>query len=374
MISRTLILALAALAACTAGDDTAATDTDSTDADTGTTDTGDTDTGPAAGHTHAVLTTVSSDYTTGSFATIALDDWTIADELFVTTGDAAVSVDGGKVFQINRLGYDTARMYSPGEWTAPQWEKELADGSNPGAADICRGKLFVALYGTDTLGVYDPNTGNQTGTVDLSQFDDGDSVGPEPASLVELGGKLYVGMNRLDRDNSWADAGGMVAEVDCTTSAVTNSWSVGGNATVRPWSGTELLVLAKAYGSDEGGIYALDPASGVRHIAAVSGETMTGIAASGDRAIAISAADDYSHYALHCIDLAGETVLSSANTMAYYSGIAANDRGEAWVIAGSSWLDATAPVGVSVFDIATCDELTTSPLALSLAPKDIAFY
>lgn len=364
-MTRLSLLMLLALAACT----------NDSESDTDVTPTGDTDTDVVAeGQTHAVLTTVSADRTTGSFATISLDDWTVSDELFVTSGDSEVSADEGMVFQVNRFGTDTVRMYAPGEWSAPRWEKELADLSNPGAADVCGGSLFIALYGTDTLGVYDPATGNQTGAVDLSEFDDGDGSA-EPGSLVEVDGKLYVGMNRLDRDADWVDAGGVVAEVDCATRAVTRSWPVGGNTSVFRWQGTDkVMVLARAFGGDVGGIYALDPATGVDHVVAVEGESFSGIAAVGDRAVAISLAADYSHYALHCVDLAGGAVESSAETASYYDVISTNDRGEAWITAGPSWIDETAPQGLFVYDVATCTQKTTAPITLSLAPKGLAFF
>ena len=74
-----------------------------------------------------MLTSVSSDYSTGAFASVDLSDWSITDELFVTASDAAVSADEGMVFQVNRLGYDNVRMYEPGSWGEPIWEQSVGD-------------------------------------------------------------------------------------------------------------------------------------------------------------------------------------------------------------------------------------------------------
>ena len=364
---------LTALTACTGVDSDNPADSGLVDP----TESGDTgmDTGGTDAQSMAVVTTRSSDGESGSFATIALDDLSVNDQLFVVAGDAAVTADAGQIFQMNRLGTDTARMYTPGEWTAPQWERELPDNSNPGAADVCGGRLFIALYGTDTLGVYDPATGNQTGVVDLSLFSDGDEVGPEPGTLVEVDGKLYVGMNRLDRENYWTDAGGAVAEVDCQTNKVIRSWDVGGNTRVAPWPGTgQLLVIARPFGDDDGGIYALDPASGPTYLTGIKGEEIVGVAATSTHAIAISLAADFSHYARHCIDLQSGKVTETTQTQSFYTNALANDRGEAWITAGPSWLDDTAPQGIFIFDIDTCSERAGSPLTLSLAPSDISFY
>ena len=76
-------LALLALVACNSdngsnNDDTGSnTGTDTAAGDTGAGDTGAVDSGKVTGQQYAVVTTVSSDSTTGSFATVSLDDWTV---------------------------------------------------------------------------------------------------------------------------------------------------------------------------------------------------------------------------------------------------------------------------------------------------------
>lgn len=359
-MNRMSILFLA-LAACGTG-------TTEPDPDTG-------DTGGTAASGYAVVTTVAGDYTTGSFATINLDDWTVSDDLFVTSGDPAVASSGDAVFQINRFGYDTIRSFTPGEWLEPSWEKELEDASNPQDAVICGDDLFVSLFETDALGVYDPATGNLAGTVDLSAFADTDAS-PEAASLAVIGDSLYVGLQRLNRTGDfWTDDGAIVAEVDCATRAVTDSWDVGGNTSIAPLLDTDsLLVWARNYDKILGGLYVLDPTAGeLSSPIEITGEEIQGAAGFGDKAIAFSLAQDYSHYALHCIDLATGDV-TSTETDEYYTAIRAHDNGEAWLTLGSSWLNAEAPTGVRVFDIATCAEKTTEPIALSLFPTSVAFY
>lgn len=346
------------------------------DADTADPDV-DTDTDPSAeGQTMAVITTVSSDYATGSFATVDLDSGTITDEIFLTSGDPAVSAGGGWVFQINRYNYDNLRVYAPGSWGAPLWEQDLGDLSNPQEAEVCEEALFVTLYGRDHLGVYDLQSGLLTGTVDLSAFADGDEVGPEAASLVALGGKLYAGLNRLNRSEGWTNAGGRVVEIDCARRAVTRSWPVGGNTRVSAWPGTaRLLVQATAHGEDPGGLYRLDPgADTVELIVESPGERFSGVAAVGEGAIAIALADDHSRYTVYCIDLAAGVADVLEETGSYLTGVAQNDRGEAWISAGSSWLDDAAPSGIFRYDIASCTPLASAPLSFGLYPFDVAFY
>ncbi len=347
---------------------------------TGLDDSGDgpePDTGaPSGEQTTAVITTVASDYTTGAFATVDLETWSLSDELFVTSGDPAVSVSEGVVFQLNRYGYDAMRRYEPGSWTAPVWEVALEDLSNPYEAQICEGAIFVALYDAGTIGIYDLDSGEELGAVDLSAFDDADSSGPEPSSLVPYGGKLYAGLERLDRDDSWSDAGGVVVEIDCAERAVTRSWSVGGNTAVHAWAeGHGLLVRARAFEDDAGGLYALDPdADSLELLVDMGGEQVSNLGAYGDAAVITSLSADYTSSSLHCVDLAGGAVTSSEATNAYYTDVAVNDRGEAWLATGASWMDPEAPTGLWVHDIAGCQSKTEQPIQPSLHPWGVAFY
>ena len=70
----------------------------------------------------AIVASVASDYSLGALATVALDDWSVADELAAVSGDPLVVQDGDWIFQINRGGYDNIRVYEPGRWDAPLHE------------------------------------------------------------------------------------------------------------------------------------------------------------------------------------------------------------------------------------------------------------
>lgn len=344
------------------------------------------DTGGSSGDGQqvAVMTTVSMDYAVGSLATVALDGWASAAQLTATTGDSTVVVEEGLVYVLNRYGYDTVRVYEPGAFSAPTLEFSVgsagaSESANPYDVALCGGHLFVSLYGRDWLGVYDPDTGVLTGTVDLSEFSDGDEVGPEPGAMTEVDGRLYVGMNRLDRAAGWTDAGGMVAEVDCEAKAVTASWEVGGNAAIVDWSGEDrVLVLAREYGEMAGGLYAVDPAADTVALLVRAdglGGTVSSVAPFGDQAIVTSLASDYASYGIYCADLATGAATALESTSQYLTTAAANDRGEAWVGAHWGWTDPdNAEPGVRVFDIASCAERTTAPIDVVLAPLDIAFY
>lgn len=335
----------------------------------------------------AIVASVASDYSLGALATVALDDWSVADELAAVSGDPLVVQDGDWIFQINRGGYDNIRVYEPGRWDVPLHEFSVAGdaSTNPQDVDLCDGKLFVSLYETDHLAVYDPETGILTGTVDLSAYDDGD--GPEPTKLVERDGMLYVALNRMDRE-AWVSVGGMVVEVDCTTETATRSWKVGGNTQL--FDSPEdagLLVSAEAHGDGSegwgqaGGLYLLDPGAeegSLEQLVDLDAQDwrLTGAVMGDTRAILVGPRTDYSEYGVHCLDL-DTGALQTVETMPEYLVSAAGDgAGEAWVAAHWGWLEPdTSTAGLRVYDIEACESLTEdSPITLSMAPYAIAFY
>lgn len=326
--------------------------------------------------THAVVTTIAGDFSVGSFATLGLGNHTVSDNLFVTSGDPAVAVSGGRVFQFNRYTYDTLRMYRPGHWIMPVWEQALGDRANPHDVQVCGSRLFVSLYGRDHLGVYGLHDGILTGTVDLSAYADGDGVGPEPSDLVEHEGKLYAGLHRLMRHEGWADAGGRIVEIDCDSHEVTRDWEVGANLNLFDWPASgKLLMGVSDHGQDPAGLYVLDPVKGSVELQVATPETqVSGLAAYGDHAIAVAMTQDQSLHEILCLDLSSGTSTLIERTPRYLTDISGNDQGEAWIAASPSWVDPSAATGLSIYDIASCQLMTEAPLELSLHPFRVAFY
>lgn len=360
-----LAMPLALLAAC-AGGDKAGTDSG----------------GPATGlsdqHSTVVVVTQSLDYATGAFATVDLDDHGLSDEIFPVAGDAAVRVSAGQVFQLNRYGYDSLRRYSPGRWGAPDWEVEVGDLANPVDARVCAGRLFVSLYGRDHLGVYDPDSGLLTGTVDLSAWADTDAVGPEPERSLVVGDRLYVGLNRMNRTVvPWLDDGGVVVEVDCTSATATRSWPVGAGTRVMDRWGDRVLAGGAAHGDQPAGIYAIDPDGNEDLVLDLTeiGEIPLFLGVVGDQALLISRDQDYGWYSVGCLDLPTGHLTPLEQTPAHLQDLAINDRGEAWVAAHWGWIDPDAvQAGLWVYDVAACAVLVDAPIQTSLGPVAVDFY
>jgi hypothetical protein len=355
------------------GTDSGATDSSATDS--GSTDSGDTEVSGL--HGVAVVTTVASDYSTGSIAVVDVNTWTATDELFVTSSDPDVVAEDGWVFQINRYGYDSVRKYSAGDWAAPLWEQSMGEFSNPYDVEICNGDLFVSLYGANHMAVVDLATGLSKGQVDLSEFADSDGVSPEAADIVEVDGKLYVGLQQMDTTQTyWASEGGKVVEIDCAAMAVSQSWDVGGNTNLMPWPDSgKVLAGAEAFGSDTAGLYVIDTVAGTKtQLVESTDMNIVDVAAFEDKAIVVSMKADWSAYALSCLDLATGDMALMMETASYLTSITANNRGQAYVTAGSSWIDPDAPAGLMSYDIATCTAISSEWMGFSMYPTSVAFY
>jgi len=337
-------------------------------------DTGNDDTGDADGPDHATAVGTTTDFAVGSLATVALDGHTVSDDLVPTTGDPRVFVEDGRVLQVNGLGFDTVSVFQPGDWSVPVTQFSVGAGTNPQDVALVDGELFVTLYERAEIAVFDLATTHHSGTVDLAAFADADGL-PEAASIVELGGALYVALQQLDRDNGWVPAGGRVIQVDPTSLAVTGSWEVGPNPTLHehPAEPEMLVVRTGTYATLNGGLLVLDPATGQPDSVILESATLgyaiaDYVESPSGNGLFIAEHTDFT-YSVKCIDAGGE-IAHGETTTDWLAGLAVNDRGEAWIAQRSF----AGTGGLVVWDVDTCTRLTATPIDTSLPPYRIAFY
>lgn len=334
--------------------------------------------GPVAG-AQAVLTTVSMDFATGALATVSLEDGSVQDLLAPTSGDAVVRAIGEEAVVLNRYGYDNLRFYTPGDWSAPRLEVSVGDDqgpTNPVEASSCGEDLLVLLYERDRAIFLSPETGAVTGSLDLSAWNDADGQSPEAGSLAALGGKLYIGLERLDRSAGWSDAGGVVLEVDCEARSISREWAAPANANVAPWPGGEgLLVTGRAWGELAAGVYTFTPEGGLVLAVPVSEGEVAGVAASGSSLVFTTLAEDYSSYGIHCADLGSGSSTEIDRREEFLADLVASPTGEAWIAAHWGWNDSDAATpGLFRWDIASCAAIDADrPLRFSLAPSSLTF-
>ena len=331
------------------------------------------DSGLGDGPETAVLATVSQDYAVGALATVDLSGWTVTDQITDLSGDPAVVVAGGHLFQLERYGFDVVRVFEPGDWSAPRVEFALADLANPQDVAMCGPDAVISQLGSDALAVYDPTTGLRAGSVDLSPWADADGL-PEATDLVDAGdGWIYVAVRNFDRDAGWASAGGAVLELSCDGLEITREWAFDSPTLALDPADPDTLLVTQPGGD----VVLLDRPTGATRVV-LEGGSMDGVieqmVVHEGAAMGITVTPDYA-YGVVCLDLAMGAAVARPTPDRYLISIAANAHGEAWVSARTHWDAPEAPFGVQVWDIATCTEQTAGrPLQTLLAPYSVAFY
>lgn len=378
------MLSLFLLLACT-GKDTDDTSTPDDTADTGdTTDTGDTaDTGDTGMGADWELVVTTTDYTTGALARVDSAK-VLHDSLAVISSDAAVQVQDGEVYLLSRSSQNAVSVYRDGDYTTPVLNFSTGDGSNPHGVAKCGGYLFVSLYSTATLGVYDPATGLSAGTVDLSAFDDGDGS-PEPDALYAApNGALYVVMNQLDYVNTYesADGSGTLAKVDCATFQVTESWDVGPNPSfdVDPRDADQLLLSGGNWFNDDwsgpeldGYLQVFDTSTDtlgdVLMTEEEAGFNLGGVAGGADGKV-ITTFDTAYTWTVVCMDLnTGDyTTLDAGN--AFIGALEASPDGLVWASQSLGFGEGDATTGFVAYDPATCT--VAASVTPTLGPSSMA--
>lgn len=170
--------------------------------------------GPIVEPTHLVVT--STDFNTGAVGLVDLAARSVAPDLALASSDAVPIVDDGRVFVLNRHGFDYVDELDPEAELALLYEFAITPASaelppNPQALALdLDGRGWLSLYGAGelqqlrfpTLAAAQPSA---TLALDLREFADGDAI-PELGALIGCGSILFVSAARIDRD-SWAPAG-----------------------------------------------------------------------------------------------------------------------------------------------------------------------
>ena len=163
---------------------------------------------------YAFVTT--TDYSSGCASVIRLDPG-YTTEICVAPihSDAVARWYGGLVYVINRAGADNIQILDPEDGFATLSQHSAGNGTNPkDIAFVSPGKIFVSRYDSNDLLIMDPATGVHLGTIDLSQFADGDGL-CEMDHMIMKDGILFVSIQRIDRNNYWMPVGdSYIAVVD----------------------------------------------------------------------------------------------------------------------------------------------------------------
>lgn len=317
-----------------------------------------------------LLVVASTDFTVGALSTLGLDDGAIVDPAAPAGGDPKVrALSDGRVALLERGAGDSLRLYTPGCWDVPDVEVAL-DQDNPHDALLHDGLLWLARYDGPGLWVLDPADGERLFEVDLSAEDDADGL-PEPSSLVLRDGRLFVGLERIDRDAGWQASRGRIVELD-PSGAVVARFDVGPNPRVVVASELGLVVVeAGAWGEPDGALRAVDPATGEGRVLldeADLGLDLWTYAETDGVGIVTGVAFDGQQSAVICVDLATGVTTPGPTSEGWYADVIAWG-GRAWLALRAGWYASTT-TGVVELDPRTC--AASAPVPLTLNPYGLA--
>jgi hypothetical protein len=213
------------------------------------------------------LFVLTTDFETGAFSIVDSTTEDAAVNVGLVHSDATARVRGDRVYVVNRLGQDNVTALDAGDRYAVLWQVSTEPGSNPqDIAFASDRKAYVSRLERTELLVLDPATGAPLGTVDLASLADADGF-PEPAAMLEVGGRIVVAVERLDRGDAYRPSGpGALAVIDPATDRLERTIELTaanpyGDMAVGP-DGRLLVAEAGEFGVLDGGIEAVDVAAG----------------------------------------------------------------------------------------------------------------
>lgn len=337
---------------------------------------------------------VTTDFQSGSFATLPLDD---PAALQVNRGsigsDAVARFHDGRVYVINRFGADNVQALVPDEDFATAYQCSVGNGANPqDIAFASSNKAYVTRLELPTIAIVDPTVGADCagflqGEIDLGFLADDDGI-PELWQMAIVGDRLYVAAQRLDRNNFFeptdasylgvidvdsdtvVDVDPATPEIDAIRLSGTNPFGESKGLTV---DGQDVLIAeAGSFGTLDGGIERVNTrtnqAEGFFVTEADLGGSITDfVLVDAGRAYAVLAAADFSNRLVRFDPTTGEVVRTLVSGDFFLPDIERDPVRDRLYAASQ---DLTAP-GILVFAGANDAALTSAPLDTGLPPFNL---
>ncbi|MEJ2038039.1 MAG: hypothetical protein P8X55_03795 [Desulfosarcinaceae bacterium] len=181
----------------------------------------------------AVISTVASDYTSGAHSVVAVDPVggprTVQNDLLPTISDITVAAHGRYFYRIERYMADNVAKFDIEAPDTPVWQFSTLDAGDSATGNpydlifVSDQKAYLLRYGKDTAWIVNPSASAEDdfklGELDLSAYADPDGI-PEMNNGVIVDGKLFITLQRLDRDDGYTPVNdGYVAVFDTATDA-----------------------------------------------------------------------------------------------------------------------------------------------------------
>ncbi|GBF50281.1 hypothetical protein LPTSP4_18060 [Leptospira ryugenii] len=143
----------------------------------------------------------------GRFKTFDPNSLTVSPTSVTIHSDAVGRFYEDKVIIINRLNRDSIQILDPRVNFLTVLDFSVGQGRNPQDAVLYNQKLYVALYNSDVIPIYNAQTGTLISEISLTKYRETFSSSGTPdrfleiGSLVNVGSSLFVSLQRLDRND-----------------------------------------------------------------------------------------------------------------------------------------------------------------------------
>lgn len=323
----------------------------------------------------------TTDYTTGNFAIINLDDQSVKKYQVNLSSDAVAKTINGKIYVINRWQQDNITIFSPPDFNSPLIQFSTGNGSNPHDIVLSSSdKAYITLYQENYLLVVNPNTGEELKRIDISSFADSDGI-PEADQMVIASGILYVTLQKLDESNQYQPAAnGEILMIDTADDTIRGSILLTGQ---NPYDINYQSSMNKLIVSEVGSFYDLAD-GGIEMVDLITHEISAFILTESDLGGNItdfvmkpSSSQGYiivtdSSYNTSIVSFDLEQAVKLKDVLIgkgfIYSGIALGDE---MLLVGDR--TSTNP-GVRIISTQTDQEITTKPIDTGLPPFSITIY
>lgn len=323
-----------------------------------------------------VQATVSMDYAVGALATIEKSDLHLQDQISSISGDPVLDFDGTFLWQLNRYRYDTLRKYDPANLRVPLSEVSLRfdseESSNPQAAVRCAEKLFISQHDKSELLILDVDTLEKVGAISLVDFTDADGS-PEAATMVlRDSNTLYLGLQRLDRNQNWNSVGSIIAEVDCLSQEVVSQYDFG--ADIRLYEHEESILLSSSTREEQtGGIFGMSPTGEITPYVELEDLEVLDVTHIGEYLYFITISEDFAEQEVYCASKE-DGVLHSLRSFQEFLTFIERDGDSLWIGAHWGWNDPeNAMYGTHIWTVDGCSIQEEVHIQGALAPFDMVF-
>lgn len=162
----------------------------------------------------------TTDYSTGAGSIVFADTlYQAVNNVASIHADALARAYDRRIYVLNRQGADNIQVLDPAAGFATIKQFSVGNGADP--EDIVfqsRSRAFVSRYNEDQLWIVNPNSGQRSGQIDFSWLADSDLI-PEMSHMAMVGTRIFVAIQRLDRNTPFHDPTGTsyVAVFDAST-------------------------------------------------------------------------------------------------------------------------------------------------------------